>query len=624
METFVSVLGHPEAPQRVRTAGRVLTEVMPSLSRPLCTRVQELPEVQGAVMWIGPQASDYRALSSLYATPQLCVVVYGVLAGESAPAQALAQRYQESGAGELSNMDGAYAVLVVDRQQRRAHVHTDAVGVRSLHYAQVDGALLLSPQLLGLVATGWLDLNWDLTSAASIVGLDWSIGRRSLLQGVRLSQPDQRMAWDVRGGLEVTTVSPFDFQDRIGAGDRRRARAQCDRVVDRMAEVTRQFAAGQQRIRLPLTDGLDSRVVLALFEGVGAHDKLIAATSGVADSPDVLGARAVAAAVGVPHERREPTTVDSGEFLEHASLLAFLDSGDSNAKTGLSALPSYRASAAVVSGNGGEIYRGNYYPVFGLLGQVPGSPERCARYFIQRLRSGRFKLIDGPDGRHRAAVEARLGQTLQRYCDLGARDADLADLLYLWERHGHWGARSFRRPWSLGWSPFASPLVIRDFYRLAPPLGKHNDVHARAIRRYLPLALYLRPFNRTGVVPLQGAGQGLFLLRQVELAQRLAFKKVSLKLQRGTEMLQLEQVWARLFANEVFAPVEALLTERDALSAEAFGPNTVRQLLERHRSAHDVLDVLGFMVNVELIRQQAQRAQHLARRLHAGESVAQD
>ena len=80
----------------------------------------------------------------------------------------------------------------------------------------------------------------------------------------------------------------------------------------------------------------------------------------------------------------------------------------------------------------------------------------------------------------------------------------------------------------------------------------HNDIHARTIRRYLPVSAYFRPFNSYSWVPLQRAGLPFYLLRQAELAQRLAVKKISLKLKRGAEMQQMEQVLARMLAQESF------------------------------------------------------------------------
>ena len=611
METFLLILGREDAHQRVQAAGDVLREVIPSKNLELKVEVVDFAKVQGAMAWVGPSAPDYQPLTTWYQGDQVDVIAYGDVIGKPQPAEVAARQYMENGADSLRHLDGAYTVVVVDRRRSTVHVRTDIVGVRSLNYTQLDNALMLSPQLVGLVASGLVKPRWDETTVASIVGIDWSVGRRSLLRGVSFTQPYQTLDWTPRG-LQSQYSSPLELSTRPSDASAEAITNGCDQVVDQMVDSCRTFSESSSTIRISLTDGLDSRVILALLLGAGVRDKLMATTSGISDSPDVAGAAWLASLVGIPHVRREPVGVVSDTFLEHAKLLAFLDSGDGTSKRALSPMPSYRMDYTSIGGNGGEIYRGNYYPVFGLAGLVPNDPERFANTFVARLRHARFRGFDPAKHGYQERVTRRLAETLQTFKDLGARSADLADLLYLWERHGHWGAAGFRRPWARSWSPFASPSAIQKFYRLPAPLGKNNDVHARAIRRYLPLSAYLRRFNRSGWVPLQRAGNGFFLLRQFELAQKLAIKKVSKALKFGAEMQQLEQVWARILANDVYDAVHGLLSAQDSLVGEVFDRSVIERLLQQHRSSHGLLDTLGPMISVELCRLQVEQAHHLA------------
>ena len=610
MEALTVIVGRQDAEDRLRVAGEVLRDLMPGHSAAHELGTLLMPEIQGGCLWLRPP-SPYAPLADTYADEQTYTIVYGQVVGSEQPASQLAAAYLRGDIDAVEKFDGAYTAIVVDRKTARVHVRGDAVSIRSLHYAQIGSALILSPQILGIAATGLLEPEWDVTTLASIVGIDWSVGRHSLLRRARITQPYECITWR-EGELSVRRACPLDFQTRIAVGDRKASEKQCDLVVDQMVEIAGTFAAAYPSIRINLTDGLDSRAILALFVGAGAKNKLTAATSGPADSQDVLGAQKLAATLTIPHARREPTPVSSDQFLVHAKLLAFLDSGDGSSKRALSPMPNLSTPSPSVSGNGGEIYRGNYYPVFGPLGHVPHDPRSFAKAFVGRLRAARFQGFDDQSHSQRTAVTSRLEACIATFRELGAESSDLADLLYLWERHGQWGASVFRRPWARGFSPFASPSAIRLFYRLPAPLGMHNDIHARAIRRYLPLSAYLRPFNSYSWVPLQRAGIPFFILRQAELAQRLAVKKVSLKLKRGAEMLQMEQVLGRMLAHDTFDVAHNVLLSTSSLPANAFGFPVVERLLQKHRERANLLDTLAPMISVELCKLQVESAYRLA------------
>ena len=121
-------------------------------------------------------------------------------------------------------------------------------------------------------------------------------------------------------------------------------------------------------------------------------------------------------------------------------------------------------------------------------------------------------------------------------------------------------------------------------------------------------------WEHQGPSPLQRAGVPFFLLRRVELAQRLLVKKLSLSLRRGAKMQQMEQVLARMVARKTFEVVHDGLSAQRSLPAHAFLAATIRTLLERHRTQARLLDTLSPMLSVELSKLQVETAYRLVTR----------
>jgi hypothetical protein len=603
MESFFLIVGAPDARSIHDRVATALHRITPRVGAELIEHRQLLPEISGAFVCVRPDSAELDSLLDSYASADCFVAVFGKLTGQINPARVIHDLATASGARwteRARELDGVFSAVVVDRRARTVTALTDIIGCRSLLWHQHDGVLVISPHALGLVATGRVPLQWDLCSVAASTCVDWSVGRAPLLQGVHTLQAFETLRWsDSRTRIDVAAPMPLD--ERIHALNFPALAAHDATIADAMIESARAFVRDRDRITISLTRGLDSRAVLAVLHAAGVRDRLQAQTVGQPGSLDVEGARALAEICGIPHHRAEPPAASTDDFIWNTRLNAFLTNGDANAKQSLTKRPQL-AQAGSVSGGGGEIYTGMYYPLFVPFGVVPDDPARVADIFMSRARKGRWDALGAWSSPLRLESQQRLERALAGFRQLGARGPDLVDLLYLWERYAHWGAVGYRRPWSHGWTPFATARAVRGFFRYPRAAAKYCNVHARVVHDNLPLRAYLMPVNGTALLPLRGRGQAAYMLRQAQLALSLVEKKVISLTRKQVSDAGVEKIWARMFATDVYDTIHALLVDPRSLAVATFGPASIQSLLDRHRRDQSQLQPLGALVMIEQFR----------------------
>lgn len=609
MESFVLIVGALDAPRLQARTSAALQRSMPRASAELIEHTQDLPEIHGAFLCVRPDAPESQSLIDSHTSADCFVATFGKLTGHASPARVvhdLAVAHPTRWIERARDLDGVFAAVVVDRRARTVTVVTDVIGCRSLLWHERDGTLIISPHAVSLVATGRVPLAWDACSVAASTCVDWSVGRAPLLDGLKTMQAFQTLRWADRK-VRVDVATPMPLDERLSRLDARALADQDAALATAMIDAARSFGSDRDSITVSLTRGLDSRAVLAILHAAGLKDRIRAQTSGQAGSLDVEGASALAAICGIPHARNEPPPATSESFLWNTRLNAFLSNGDANAKQSLTRRPGL-AQIGSVGGGGGEIYTGMYYPLFAPFGVVPDDPARVADIFMTRGRKQRWEALGAWTSPLRRQAQGRLELALTTFRDFGARGADLVDLLYLWERYAHWGAINYRRPWSHGWTPFATTRAVRGLFRYPRAAGKHCGVHARVIRDHLPLRAYLMPVNGTAFLPLRGRGEAAYMLRQAQLALSLVEKAVIARTRKQISDAGVEKIWAQMFASDLYEPIHALLTDPRSVAIATFGTVQVQALLERHRRDRSQLQPLGALVMVEQLRELATAA----------------
>jgi hypothetical protein len=329
-------------------------------------------------------------------------------AGERPPPEA------ELGASDLDalTLDWAGRWLVV----AGGRLSMDAAGTLGCFTRRIDGAVWASssPELLRIRAP---ELARPASRVTQGVGMDWFPPPGSGVDGLRRLLPTQRL--ELPGGAIV----PRPLPRPIAGAARDDLLAS---MADRLVNAVRAFAKPGAEVRMPLSAGRDSRVLLAAAMKAGASVRTYAfdrPTLLAADRilPAVLAARAGLEFRLLPRGPVDPQRIALWD--RHTAEHSMTADRDDFARGQLEQMA---GSDADLGGNVFEVGRCNYH---GVLPRDPGDgPEDMAGAVLRELPSHRPDDVldwarwvhetrdDAWDWRDRLYLEQRLGGWLGAIC----------------------------------------------------------------------------------------------------------------------------------------------------------------------------------------------------------------
>ncbi len=487
MQTFIfQVSGSSrEARETCRRCLHAVRTTLPELGVALELNVVELEELGAAFGALSaPHHPGDQSRLQYRFSPYALTVAFGESPSDVPLIEAVCEQVERRGARAAATMHGNFSFIHVDRHSREIWFGGTALGHHALFFRATPPRLSLGLQDLVVRAAAAAPLEIDWVSVASSLACDWSLQGRSFARGIERCSPQLIAHWK-GGALTLSRVPGVISEGRIDGSDTRATSRQVERVGEALCSSVRRRVRNLSVVRSSLTAGLDSRAVWAMLVRESGGRALIASTSGGTSSLDVQVARKLAHWVGAEHERSEPSPPTAAEFDATSRLMAFFCNGDTNAKRAMIGRPTLtRKAAPKAGGQGGEIFRGFFYPYFGPRGVVPNDigliASRLVRWRFRRLASLSFQ-----DKRLGGAVSDRLIETLGLLAENSSDPYDILDQFYLLERYGCWGATSARLPWSAAWTPFEDLAAIRAAYALPSPVGKHCTVMPLLIRRFL-------------------------------------------------------------------------------------------------------------------------------------------
>ncbi|MFB9313495.1 asparagine synthase-related protein [Nocardioides plantarum] len=224
-------------------------------------------------------------------------------------------------------------------------------------------------------------------------------------------------------------------------------------------------------VRLGLTGGRDSRLLAALLARAGSP--VLTRTAGLPDDPDVVVARDVAAALGLPHvvqrpagtkrdQDRDRLVVDPRERLREA---VGLGEGMISAYDRVGRLDqTYDVDLVPFSGSGGEILRGYYASTLDGM-----EIAEVGRRVLKRRAHPSEKLL------HPSVRAAYLADLAEWRRWVATDPATALEAFYVRQRTGRWSgvARGSSSAGSLAWRPFFDHGVVEAVRRT--PLAERTS-----------------------------------------------------------------------------------------------------------------------------------------------------
>lgn len=320
-----------------------------------------------------------------YCSPGADTVVFfcGVLfdrppqaAGE---AQEVAALYRQHGPAFATRLRGEFLALVWDRTRQELLLANDRSGFYPTYYALRAGRLLFAPEVKAITGAGGHPVRFDRTALAEYMRFQNLLGERTFVEDVHLLPYASVLRFRLSGGTlriepywrlaDIAASPAVSFDDAVGEAGRLLARA-----------LARVPAAGR-RTALYLTGGLDSRLLLGLFDE--RHRPAATLTFGQRDCRDVVYGRRLARLAGSRHHE---FPLDDGRWIaEHADLHIALTEGFHGwiHAHGISTLSAARGIADVaVTGCGGGSVVGGW---LNLLPPLDGPADDAALLTAQQF-----------------------------------------------------------------------------------------------------------------------------------------------------------------------------------------------------------------------------------------------
>jgi hypothetical protein len=305
-----------------------------------------------------------------------------------------------------------------------------------------DGVAYATRGLAALTAVG-APLRIALDRVPEYIAFDYVLGDDELLEGTEVLHEAAVVRSDARGD-RVSTYWPVEERLAPGAPtDARRLREVVTADVVRMAAVPGAHVA--------LTAGRDSALVASCLRDAGVVVPTL--TMGHDAYPDVIGARAVAAAWGTDHRLLAPGPATAPSLARAVCRSAWTE-GLETAWNLVGGGMRWDGPADVtwIGGNGGEIGRATYGN-----GRAHPSPDHgvLVRTMLRESDPAHWRKA-------RPALERRMGQALEEARVPGREGWDPVDVVYArgWMRK--WLLRSLPRPEVRGMlTGYTSPEVVR-------------------------------------------------------------------------------------------------------------------------------------------------------------------
>jgi asparagine synthase (glutamine-hydrolysing) len=198
---------------------------------------------------------------------------YGPAPGASAKTRALVENrpapksaaligrlFLENGPEGVTELEGAFSIVIHDPRSHSVHVYSDRFGLRPLAWARRGDALLLSSRLCALT-TAWSELEWslDYQAVADFMTFEHILGDKTPLKDVRLVPNASHLTFRLQSSsLEVDTY--WGVQN-IGLRTETTFEQAVREAGDLFCNAVERLTADGASPGVYLTSGLDSRAI---------------------------------------------------------------------------------------------------------------------------------------------------------------------------------------------------------------------------------------------------------------------------------------------------------------------------------------------------------------------------
>ena len=507
--------------------------------------------------------------------------------------------YRQFGVDFARHLEGAYCAAIVDSEQHRVVLASDAVASYPLYWTTVDGALVFASELRALLRHGSVRRRLDPRAVADYIAFGFPFGTKTLAAGVQLLPAGSTLVYDWDSGA-TSIARIWDMAEAFQPWEGTES-DYTDAVVDAFGRSVGRSLAGDHPFGLSLSGGLDSRAILSAVNG--ARGVLATYTLGVKGCADEVIAERLSRIAGTHHRFFELDNKYLRDFLPNLERMVSLTDGMylSHGLTEMLALRFLSSAdfSVLVRGHGGELAKAKLAWPLHTDEQVYAfaSSRELIPYLLQRANyispglQPQHLFTDQWAAQIAGGAQASMEESL---AGVPLVPADLCSYLYLMEHHRRFTTASlelFRQVVEIR-LPFIDLAFMRVLFKGRSQWRDDTRLHRALTSAGSPKLLRVRNSN-TGAPGNAGP-----LLEFGFDKMNTVFKRLNVP---GYRHYHNFQAWMQ---QQLFASVETVLLSPESLDRGILRESGLRQLVDDTRTGRADH---GYLLQVLLILELWQR-----------------
>ncbi|MDX1748326.1 MAG: asparagine synthase (glutamine-hydrolyzing), partial [Halobacteriales archaeon] len=219
--------------------------------------------------------------------------------------EVLPHLWEERGPQMLSELNGMFALCVVDSSRNEVFVARDRLGIKPMFIAKTSRGTVFGSELKAVLATGLVPRDFAREVAVRFIDTLSAGGRSTLIRGVSRLLPGEALHVTPEG---ERTLRWYDLAAELRTQP---GTSSEEEVLELLLDSVDLRLHADVPVGISLSGGVDS-TMLALLAREAGHEHVAAFTADFEEAPreEIESARAVADALGLRHEVCSATTAD--------------------------------------------------------------------------------------------------------------------------------------------------------------------------------------------------------------------------------------------------------------------------------------------------------------------------
>lgn len=228
----------------------------------------------------------------------------------------------------LSKINGQFSASFHDHTVNATYLVSDRFGTHPLYYTHNNNRLLFASEVKALLKDS-IDKKINFQGIAELFSYGHVFGEKTLFDGISLVPPASIIKYG-QNRLEKTEYWSYPYLEEVYSKqsiNKTKSNALQDTLEHTLIRAAQRQSANTDKILVPLSGGLDSRYVAALYHHIGGRN-LMTFTMGPDDSEDQMYGRQVAHALAFQHFKFnvQPEKIwdDASRFSYYSDSMSYL------------------------------------------------------------------------------------------------------------------------------------------------------------------------------------------------------------------------------------------------------------------------------------------------------------